>query len=146
MKEYAHLLADDPKFAERAIRFSGRVRDVSELLMAAGPKPGGAIDGTVTYDAPCHLLHAQRIADPPLFAKVGAEGFYTAGIPSLRLGVALKVDDGNMRASEPALLAVLRKIDAVSNETVHELSKYAAPQILNTRNESVGYIRTILQL
>lgn len=66
MKEYAHLLANDPKFAERATRFSARVRDVSELLVAAGPKPGGAIHGTVTYDAPCHLLHAQRIANPPL--------------------------------------------------------------------------------
>jgi len=86
-----------------------------------------------------------RIADPPLFAKVGAEGFYTAGIPSLRLGVALKVDDGNVRASEPALLAVLRAIDALSKETLHQLSKYATPQILNTRDESVGHIRTSLQ-
>lgn len=66
MKEYAHLLADDPKFAERAVRFSAGVRDVSELLVAAGPQAGGPIDRTVTYDAPCHLLHAQRIADPPL--------------------------------------------------------------------------------
>jgi L-asparaginase II len=86
-----------------------------------------------------------RIADPPLFAKVGAEGFYTAGIPSLRLGVALKVDDGNVRASEPALLAVLRSIDAVGNETLHQLSKYATPAIVNTRNESVGHLRTSLQ-
>jgi L-asparaginase II len=86
-----------------------------------------------------------RIADPPLFAKVGAEGFYTAGIPSLRIGVALKVDDGNVRASEPALLAVLRAIDAVSEESLHQLSKYATPQIVNTRDEPVGHIRTSLQ-
>jgi glycolate oxidase iron-sulfur subunit len=78
MKEYAHLLADDAKFADRARAFSARVRDVSELLVAAGPVRGTtAIERTVTYDAPCHLLHAQRIADPPL-AMLRA-------IPGLRL-------------------------------------------------------------
>ena len=66
MKEYSHLLADDPTWTDRATRFSARVRDVSELLSAAGPVVGGPLDETVTYDAPCHLLHAQRIADPPL--------------------------------------------------------------------------------
>jgi len=86
-----------------------------------------------------------RIATPRLFAKVGAEGFYCAGIPSLRLGVALKVEDGNKRASEPALLAVLRKVDALTGEQLEQLAKYASPQILNTRNESVGFLRTNLQ-
>ena len=66
MKEYAHLLADEPDWADRATRFSARVRDVSELLVAAGPIPGGSVKRRVTYDAPCHLLHAQRIVDPPL--------------------------------------------------------------------------------
>lgn len=78
MKEYAHLLADDAKFADRARAFSARIRDVSELLVAAGPVRGTtAVERTVTYDAPCHLLHAQRIADPPL-AMLRA-------IPGLRL-------------------------------------------------------------
>ncbi|HET7564552.1 MAG TPA: heterodisulfide reductase-related iron-sulfur binding cluster [Gemmatimonadaceae bacterium] len=66
MKEYGHLLRDDPAWAERAAEFSAKVRDVSELLAAAGPTPGAALPLTVTYDAPCHLLHAQRIARPPL--------------------------------------------------------------------------------
>lgn len=66
MKEYAHVLSDDPAYAERASQFSARVRDVSELLVAAGPTAGGPVSRRVTYDAPCHLLHAQRIADPPL--------------------------------------------------------------------------------
>ena len=36
------------------------------MLAEAGPRAGGTLDTTVTYDAPCHLLHAQRIASPPL--------------------------------------------------------------------------------
>ena len=66
MKEYAHLLTGDENWSTRAANFSARVRDVSELLVAAGPRRGGPVRGKVTYDAPCHLLHAQRIADPPL--------------------------------------------------------------------------------
>jgi glycolate oxidase iron-sulfur subunit len=66
LKEYAHLLADDPDWADRAANISSRARDVSELLAAAGPKRGGELRERVTYDAPCHLLHAQRIAAPPL--------------------------------------------------------------------------------
>jgi glycolate oxidase iron-sulfur subunit len=66
MKEYGHLLGDDPDWCDRAAAVSARVRDVSELLAEAGPKAGGALELTVTYDAPCHLLHAQRIAAPPL--------------------------------------------------------------------------------
>jgi len=74
MKEYGDLLADDPAWAERARAVSARVRDVSELLAATGPKPAAgpvrapddAAPLRVTYDAPCHLLHAQRIAAPPL--------------------------------------------------------------------------------
>jgi glycolate oxidase iron-sulfur subunit len=67
MKEYGHLLGDDSAWAERAARVSAKVRDVSELLAAAGPKPPvAAVPATVTYDAPCHLLHAQRISAQPL--------------------------------------------------------------------------------
>ena len=71
MKEYGQLLSGDPDWRERAAAMSTRVRDVSELLAAAGPRPGGALPLTVTYDAPCHLLHAQRISAPPL-AVLGA--------------------------------------------------------------------------
>ena len=66
LKEYGVLLADEPEWAERARAVAARARDVSELLAEAGPVPGGPLDVTVTYDAPCHLLHAQRIHAPPL--------------------------------------------------------------------------------
>ena len=74
MKEYEHLLADDAEWRERAAAMSARVRDVSELLADAGPRPGAALDLTVTYDAPCHLLHAQRVATPPLRVLAAVPG------------------------------------------------------------------------
>jgi glycolate oxidase iron-sulfur subunit len=66
MKEYAHLLAADDAWEDRARSFSAKVRDISELLAAAGPVTGGALPMTAAYDAPCHLLHGQRVAAPPV--------------------------------------------------------------------------------
>jgi glycolate oxidase iron-sulfur subunit len=66
LKEYGHLLAGDGEWAGRAADFSARVRDVSELLAAAGPRIGAPLEYRVTYDVPCHLQHAQRVAIAPL--------------------------------------------------------------------------------
>jgi glycolate oxidase iron-sulfur subunit len=69
IKEYGHLLHDDPAWAARAAAVSARARDVSELLASAGPVRGAPLadlPGPVTYDAPCHLQHAQRITALPL--------------------------------------------------------------------------------
>ena len=74
MKEYAHLLKDDPEWHDRATTFSARVRDVSELLADAGPREGGPLPIKVTYDAPCHLQHAQRVTQPPLSVLAAIPG------------------------------------------------------------------------
>jgi glycolate oxidase iron-sulfur subunit len=74
MKEYAHLLADDPEWSDRAARISARVRDVSELLAEAGPVAGGPLPLKVTYDAPCHLQHAQRVTQPPMAVLAAIPG------------------------------------------------------------------------
>ena len=66
MKEYAHLLADDPEWRDRALKVSSKVRDVSELLSVAGPARGGSLERSIAYDAPCHLVHAQRINRQPM--------------------------------------------------------------------------------
>ena len=66
MKEYGHLLRDDPRFRDAARALAGRVRDISELLGRVGLRVGGPLPMRVTYDAPCHLLHAQRISKEPL--------------------------------------------------------------------------------
>jgi glycolate oxidase iron-sulfur subunit len=72
LKDYGHLLED-----EAAARLAEKVRDVSELLAAAGPQPGAPLDLDVAYDAPCHLQHAQRVHEAPLAVL--------RAIPGLRL-------------------------------------------------------------
>ena len=64
---YAHLLAGDAAFAERAGRFSARVRDVSQHLETLSTKQVVSGDGpSVTYDASCHLLYGQHAGEAPL--------------------------------------------------------------------------------
>lgn len=65
MKEYPHLLARDEAFAQRARALAERVKDISELLAQPGLRRGAPVPVSVTYDAPCHLLHAQKIAREP---------------------------------------------------------------------------------
>lgn len=66
MKEYGFLLRNDPAYAERARRFSQRVKDSTEFLARAGLSvEPGRLALTVTYQEPCHLAHAQRITAEP---------------------------------------------------------------------------------
>ncbi|MGH7734251.1 MAG: (Fe-S)-binding protein, partial [Gemmatimonadales bacterium] len=75
LKDYGHLLG-----TPEAARFAARVRDVSEVLAEVGPRPGGAIERRVAYDAPCHLQHAQHIHNEVLTTL--------AAVPSLTVSLA----------------------------------------------------------
>ena len=64
---YEHLLAGDEPFRDRARNFSGRIRDVSQLLEDIELKQGAELNGeATTYDASCHLLNVQHAGDAPL--------------------------------------------------------------------------------
>ena len=118
LKEYGHLLDAG------GARFAARVKDVTELLAARGPRPGAPIDATVAYDPPCHLLHAQRIAEPP-------ERVLRA-IPVLRL---VKLPDAAQCCGSAGLFtlvepAMSRAVLAPKLETLAE----ARPQVVATGN------------
>lgn len=66
LKEYPELFKDDPVYHEKAVAFSKRVRDISELLVEVGyDPPRGKVERTVTYHDACHLCHAQKIRSQP---------------------------------------------------------------------------------
>src|SRR5438034_529588 len=78
MKEYGHLLRDDPDYAERAGQFAALVKDAGEFLAGLGLiPPSGRIEMTVTYQDPCHLAHGQKVRVQPRQLL--------AAIPGLRL-------------------------------------------------------------
>ena len=66
MKDYAHLLSDDPEWAERAAAFSARVKDVTELLAEGEPVAlRHPLPLKVAYHDACHLAHAQGVRAQP---------------------------------------------------------------------------------
>jgi len=66
VREYAHLLGEDPVYRERAARIAGMTRDLSEVVSAEadalGERLGGATPcGKVAFQSPCSLQHGQQI-------------------------------------------------------------------------------------
>jgi glycolate oxidase iron-sulfur subunit len=77
LKDYAHHLRDDPEWADRARAFAARVKDLTEIVEPGDLPLRRKIEAAVTYQEPCHLVHAQRISRQPR-ALLGA-------IPGLEL-------------------------------------------------------------
>lgn len=73
MKEYAHLLRDDPQWHARAQAFAAKCKDISEVLVEAGSTIArNPLPLRVAYHDACHLRHAQGVFDEPreLLAEV----------------------------------------------------------------------------
>jgi glycolate oxidase iron-sulfur subunit len=116
LKDYGHLLG-----GRAAERLAARVRDVTELLAERGPLAGAPLPLTAAYDPPCHLLHAQGIADAPLRVLgavpglrivstpdatlcCGSAGLYTLAQPALSRAV-LRPKLENLRATGATIVA-----------------------------------------
>ncbi|MGI9147476.1 MAG: (Fe-S)-binding protein [Chloroflexota bacterium] len=65
LKDYAHHLQDDLAWAARAAAFSGRVRDLSEVLADGSLRVRRELRDKVVLQDACHLLHAQRVSRQP---------------------------------------------------------------------------------
>ncbi|MFM7326087.1 MAG: (Fe-S)-binding protein, partial [Nodosilinea sp.] len=69
LKEYHHILAEDPEYGDRAQAFVDRVRDVQEFLAEVGltaslhPLTEGELP--LVFQDACHLLHGQKISLQP---------------------------------------------------------------------------------
>ena len=80
-------------------------------------------------------------------AKIGADGVYCATLAQAGLGVALKVEDGDMASLGPALLAALRGLAERRSVGFNTgtwppvLSRHAEHSILSTRGKPTGMVR-----
>ncbi len=72
--------------------------------------------------------------------KTGAEGVFTAILPSKRMGIALKVEDGATRASEAAMAALLVRVGALDRLDPAVQRRANAP-MLNRRMLHVGHVQ-----
>jgi glycolate oxidase iron-sulfur subunit len=82
MKSYGALLAADPAWAERAVRFAAKVEDVSEFLAREPLRgPMAPVPRTVTYHDPCHVVHGQKIRREPRALLAQVPGLAVVDLP-----------------------------------------------------------------
>ena len=75
-----------------------------------------------------------------VIAKIGAEGVHTIAIVDEGVGIAVKVDDGAMRAQFPAILTVLQRLGALPHDLPPRLAEFQRRPLRNTRGEVVGEV------
>jgi L-asparaginase II len=113
----------------------------SRLRTAMGTHPG-LVAGTGRFDT-----EVIRASGGQVLAKVGAEGVYGACIVPLGLGLAVKVEDGDMRSAAPALAVALAAIlqafpaDGLAASLQPVLQRWSRTPIRNTRAEPTGELR-----
>lgn len=81
-----------------------------------------------------------------VLVKGGAEGVHIAIIPGRGLGIALKVDDGTIRASEQAMGCVLDGLGLLNETARSTLADLIEKPLMNTLGERVGEIRRSSEL
>ncbi|MDP6829733.1 MAG: glycolate oxidase subunit GlcF [Alphaproteobacteria bacterium] len=121
VKDYGHMLADDPDWAEPAKRIAALALDISELLqrleLPAAKSPQSL---KVAYHAACSLQHGQKITEAPkqLLEQAGFQvmavpeghlccgsaGTYNLLQPELA-GRLLERKAGNINSLQPDLVA-----------------------------------------
>jgi glycolate oxidase iron-sulfur subunit len=82
VKEYGHLLRDDPQYAARAKAFATKCKDITEFLGELEPRAKrNSLKLRVAYHDACHLQHAQGIRVQPRSLLLGIPGVELAEIP-----------------------------------------------------------------
>ena len=149
---------DSPGFGIDGCSAPNFATTVAGLARAMSAFAAAKEDGSVR-DRAMHRLTRSMAAYPDLVAgegractelmramggrvaiKTGAEAVFVAIVPEKKLGIALKIEDGNARASEAALVALLARIGVLDADHPMAQKRLPAPQI-NCRGLRTGELR-----
>lgn len=74
--DYDHLLKDEPEWKNRAIRFTGKIKDITRILIELefDKKPLRLDEQIVTYQDSCHLKNGQKTFREPRHLLRSIEG------------------------------------------------------------------------
>ena len=74
-----------------------------------------------------------------LFAKLGADGYYAAGIIGKGIGLTFKCEDGSISVVEALVVHTLYKLGYINKKEFDALEKYHKIEVKNHRGELVGH-------
>jgi L-asparaginase II len=125
------------RFGEQATGVSKERRQVMKEICRSIKDHPILIAGTGRFDtAVIESTQGQVIT------KVGADAVYAATIPQKGLGIALKIDDGSIRAAEVAMGAVLNSLGVLEPMAQARLSSFLHPIVRNIDGKDTGVIRS----
>lgn len=111
-------------------------KDALEKVRKAMTSYPEMVAGTDRFDTDLMAAFEGRIV-----AKGGAEGVHCFGDAETGIGVALKVEDGNSRATSVASMEVMRQLGIGSEAIWEKLVNHAHVPVSNARKESIGVIK-----
>ncbi len=134
-------LADPSGVEDAALR--GAFERIRDAMMAHPELVGG--------DRRRFDTELMRARPGRLVSKGGAEGVRAVavlrdGAPKAPLGLALKIEDGDLarRAGDVGASAALARLGALDDEGLTRLGELAAPRILDPRGDVAGEVRAVL--
>lgn len=103
---------------------SDELATAASRLVTVLPEAAFWVSGTGRME-----MRLAEVATEPVIAKTGAEGVFMAALPNRGIGIALKARDGNKRAADAAIGAVLHRLGALSEEPDHPISNKAGQSV-----------------
>jgi L-asparaginase II len=82
-----------------------------------------------------------RRTNGKLIGKIGAEGVYCIGVKDRNLGIAIKIESGNMAMLPPVAVGALEQLDLLDKNELESLKNYRVMDNTNDLGIAVGYIR-----
>lgn len=132
IKNLAHAFAKMAKPVDENEVRRAAIEKVTHAMMSAPEMVGGTKRFCTDF---------MRAEKGRMFGKVGAEGVYCIGDIETGIGIALKIEDGNARATSAVALAVLEQMDLLTDKVKEQLADYYRPTLKNARDEEIGCIR-----
>lgn len=119
----------------------GKYSKSQNYVMSAMTMFPEMVAGEGRFDTELMKLFGDRV-----LSKTGSEGVYCAGIPGKGIGIAFKIEDGNLRAVPPVAVEILIQIGIISREEAKKLTNYWNQPVLSHKGKAVGKIRTVFKL
>ena len=115
LKDYGHMLADEPEWKERAEQVARLAKDVSEIMLEMGLVNVTARPLRVAYHSACSMQHGQKVNEQPKKLLRDA-GFVVSDVPEAHLCCGWA---GTYQVLQPELSRRLRERKVANIESVH---------------------------
>ncbi len=116
-------------------------REAFETIIAAMTTHPEMVSGEGRSD-----LAIARVCNGDVICKVGGEAVEGIGVLPQKIGIAIKMADGQSRGLGPVICEVLRQLKVIDEEQVKALAEFSRPQLYNNREINIGEVVPVVKL